>query len=87
MPEVSLYEPLSALDGGFDGLAPYRILIPYSLEKLRPGGILALETGDNMGAREIEIMAKDNMTVESRVKDIQGITRVLVFRKPYSDTM
>ena len=87
MPEVSAYEPRPALDGGVDGLDPYRILIPYSLEKLRPGGVLALETGDDRGAREIEIMAKGLMTLESRVEDIHGIARVLVFRKPCSATM
>lgn len=36
-------EPLLALDGGIDGLASYRTLIPQSRRLLRPGGYLFLE--------------------------------------------
>src|SRR5689334_2887359 len=42
-PEVAQYDPRAALDGGADGLSAYRILIPQAAERLKPGGLLALE--------------------------------------------
>ncbi len=39
------HDPALALDGGTDGLGQIRRLIPAALEKLLPGGLLALEAG------------------------------------------
>jgi release factor glutamine methyltransferase len=44
-PDVRLFEPPSALDGGPDGLAVYRRLVPEAARALRPGGTLLLEVG------------------------------------------
>jgi release factor glutamine methyltransferase len=44
-PDVRLYEPTSALDGGPDGLAVFRRLVPEAARALRPGGTLLLEVG------------------------------------------
>ena len=44
-PEVRRYEPLTALDGGADGLALYRRLIPEATLLLKPQGYLLLEIG------------------------------------------
>ncbi len=43
MPDVGLYEPHKALDGGFDGLDFYLRLIPMAESFLRPGGALLME--------------------------------------------
>ncbi|OAT79766.1 protein-(glutamine-N5) methyltransferase, release factor-specific [Desulfotomaculum copahuensis] len=43
MPDVRLYEPSTALDGGPDGLDLYRRLIPQAKELLAPGGHLLIE--------------------------------------------
>jgi release factor glutamine methyltransferase len=48
-PEVSVYDPLLALDGGQDGLDAYRAFIPAAAVLLAPGGILALEIGSGQG--------------------------------------
>jgi release factor glutamine methyltransferase len=45
MPEVRCYEPLTALDGGMDGLDFYRRLIAGASSRLKPGGCLLLEHG------------------------------------------
>jgi len=45
MPEVSIYEPVQALDGGADGLDEYRKLIPQARELLNKHGLLILEIG------------------------------------------
>jgi release factor glutamine methyltransferase len=47
-PEVQA-EPRIALDGGPDGLAAYRILLPAAPQVLKPGALLALEIGCNQG--------------------------------------
>lgn len=44
-PEVAVFEPRLALDGGADGLDPYRALIPQAAALLSAQGLLALEIG------------------------------------------
>ena len=51
-PEVSLWEPHDALDGGTDGLDCYRRITADAWQFLKPGGALALEIGAGMG-REV----------------------------------
>jgi release factor glutamine methyltransferase len=48
-PEVTLYEPATALFAGCDGLDCYQRLIPESFEYLRPGGWLCMEIGASQG--------------------------------------
>jgi len=45
MPEVARHEPLTALDGGTDGLAPYRRIIPQAGRLLSGRGVLIVEIG------------------------------------------
>jgi release factor glutamine methyltransferase len=44
-PEVRDHDPGVALDGGDDGLAAYKEIIPASRTLLAPGGLIALEIG------------------------------------------
>jgi release factor glutamine methyltransferase len=44
-PEVRVYEPRLALDGGVDGLEAYRTLAPEVLRVLKPGGRFLVEIG------------------------------------------
>lgn len=44
-PEIARYEPRLALDGGPDGLAAYRRLLPQAARALSPGGAIFLEVG------------------------------------------
>lgn len=81
MPEVSGYEPLAALDGGPDGLDPYRLLLPWSASALKPGGFLIIETGDDSQARDIGKMLPGSLRLESVTPDLQGISRVLVLKR------
>ena len=48
-PEVRDYEPRGALDGGDDGLAAYRRIIPAAASRLHSGGALILEIGWDQG--------------------------------------
>lgn len=75
--EIREYEPISALDGGADGLLFYREIIKSSKSYLKPGGMLALETGYDQAADVARMLSgsffKDIMTY----KDLAGIDRVV----------
>jgi release factor glutamine methyltransferase len=45
-PDIRMFEPETALEGGPDGLAVIRCLLPEAARVLRPGGSLLLEVGD-----------------------------------------
>jgi release factor glutamine methyltransferase len=55
-PDIRLFEPASALDGGPDGLTVYRRLLPEAARTLRPGGTLLVEVGYDQ-AQAVESLA------------------------------
>jgi len=74
-PEVSSGDPLTALDGGIDGLEFYRRIIPAAIHHLTPHGWLLLEVGAgqsteirnifiNNSAYDTPVTAVDNCGVE-----------------------
>ncbi len=78
-PQVKLYEPQIALDGGMDGLDFYRELIARSALFLRSGGLLAVEVGYDQAACVIK-MLKSNGSYKDieTVKDLAMIDRVVL---------
>ncbi|MBE7212606.1 MAG: peptide chain release factor N(5)-glutamine methyltransferase [Gluconacetobacter diazotrophicus] len=82
MPEVSRFEPRSALDGGADGLRCYATILPALPALLAPGGIAVLEIGQGQG-RAVAVLARGAGLdlVESR-PDLSGIPRAIVLRAP-----
>jgi len=78
-PEVSLWEPLGALDGGADGLDCYRCIASEAWQFLTPNGALALEIGAHMGG---EVCALFNQAGRYRevalFLDYAGHDRVVV---------
>lgn len=74
---VKDFEPLSALDGGVDGLDFYRAILPKWKGVVRKGGILAFEVGENEAEPVIELMKKNGLTNVGSVKDTNGIERVV----------
>jgi release factor glutamine methyltransferase len=79
-PEVARYEPRAALDGGPDGLAAYRTIVPALPRHLAEGGIAALEVGDGQAAAvgELSRAAGLNVTI---CRDLAGRERCLILRK------
>ena len=79
MREVRDHEPISALDGGADGLDFYRKIVDRAKSHLKEGGLLMLEIGHNQGQAVSEI-AKDQGVYEEAVilKDYSGHSRLLV---------
>jgi release factor glutamine methyltransferase len=77
MPEVRDHDPHLALDGGNDGLAAYRILIPRLSRLLKPKGITAFEIGEGQAnaVRDIFVLAKFNNI--STHRDLAGNERCI----------
>ncbi len=77
-PEVRCHDPGLALDGGEDGLAAYRALLPDVKRLLRTGGRAVLEYGQGQTAPLQRIMDDTGLTVESRHSDLAGVARCFV---------
>jgi release factor glutamine methyltransferase len=81
MPEVAGHEPLSALDGGRDGLDAYRSLIPTLPTLLRRDGVAVLELGQGQDAAVAEQARHADLAVTALRHDLGGVARALVLRR------
>jgi release factor glutamine methyltransferase len=81
-PEIHLYEPLRALDGGDDGLVSVRRLITQAHRLLRSGGRLLLEIGHDQKEAIRHIVATAGQYEDPIfTKDYAGVNRVVKIRK------
>jgi release factor glutamine methyltransferase len=80
--EVRDYEPVQALFAGDDGLAVYRRLIPAAFNSLFHDRYLVLEIGFGQQAAVGELLADARFEDIEFTKDLQGIARVAVARRP-----
>ena len=80
-PEVSRFDPHRALDGGGDGLAAYRALLPQAAERLKPDGLLALEIGAGQAEAVTALAAQSGFRVLKAARDLAGIERCLLFSR------
>lgn len=80
--EVREHEPRLALLSGPSGYEIYRRLIPGSAERLVSGGYLLLELGAGQAEHVEGLVRKEGFTIEATMKDLQGIPRCIVGRKP-----
>jgi len=76
-PEVRDHEPAEALDGGVDGLAFYRSIIPAAPGYLHPGGWLLVEIGIDQGPAVTEMFSTSGFSAVFTAKDPGGIERVI----------
>jgi release factor glutamine methyltransferase len=79
MPEVHLYEPDSALNGGLDGLAAYRHIISALPSLLAPTGAAILELGAGQ-AESVTALAKAPGFAAKTRADLANIPRALILR-------
>lgn len=72
------YEPMTALDGGEDGLDFYRAIIKYWTITMRPNGLMMFEVGEGQ-ADEVKMMLLKAgfVSIESR-NDTLGFERVVI---------
>lgn len=69
-------EPRAALDGGKDGLVILRRIISESRRWLKPGGLLALEIGDQQGPAILELLSRGGYLIPRVEKDFARQDRV-----------
>lgn len=79
-PDVREFEPLSALDGGADGLTFYRALVRSVPQILKQGCILAFEVGYDQ-ADAVAALMDERFTQIEVLRDLAGHARVVAGRK------
>lgn len=82
MDEVRLHDPAIALDGKDDGLFFYRRITKEAKDYLKPGGWLMYEIGCDQGKDVSLIMDKNGFTQIQIIKDLAGLDRVVIGRRP-----
>ena len=76
--EVRLHDPRLALDGGEDGLDPYRILFAALPKVLKPSGVFAFEFGIDQADAVMALAQSVPGLINLRViKDLSDIDRVI----------
>jgi release factor glutamine methyltransferase len=80
-PEVSRYEPRTALDGGVDGLDAYRALLPAVFRLLKDRGSFAVEIGEGQAEAVWAHAAAAGLHPEGVRDDVSGVPRVVYGRR------
>jgi len=80
-PEVQKYDPALALDGGLDGLTPYKIIAKEAAKFLKPQGKIVLEIGYDQGETVPEIFRQNGYRVHDVKKDLSGHDRMVIAAK------
>lgn len=75
-PAVLDYDPHTALFAAEGGLACYRLLIPQAFDRLKNGGLLAVEIGKDQHTAVQKIMTEAGFTLLPPAPDLGGILRV-----------
>jgi release factor glutamine methyltransferase len=81
VPEVREHEPHVALFAGTDGLSLFGRLFRSAARTLGPGGRLIVEVGYDQDDRVARIASRDGWTLSHARRDLQGITRTLIFMR------
>ena len=77
-PEVSVYEPIIALDGGEDGLKFFQHLARFGTKVLKNEGVLMAEFGDDQFPLIKEIFKQQGWRTISSRKDYSGKERFFI---------
>lgn len=81
MPEVAEYEPVKALDGGADGLAEYRRIIPLAQRLLSCQGVLIMEIGESQAGDVLNILEQFRFQPDNHQhpvkRDLAGYDRIV----------
>ena len=77
-PEVRVFDPKAALDGGWDGLEAYRAIAAQAARRLLPEGLMLLEIGHNQGEIVPKMLARAGFGRTETIKDLAGLDRVVL---------
>jgi release factor glutamine methyltransferase len=80
MPEVALYEPRRALDGGADGLREYAALMPQLPRLLAPLGVAIFELGAGQHCAVQAQAEREGLRYAGAEADLAGILRAAKIR-------
>ena len=80
-PEVRLFDPRLALDGGADGLDFYRAIAAAAPALLAADGLLVVELGAGQAEPVAALLAGAGLASEPPRPDLNGVPRALVARK------
>lgn len=80
-PEIRYWEPREALTPGGDGTLGYRRISRGVRRHLAPGGRLALEIAPGLLARVVRIFESAEMRLETVLRDLVGLNRVVILRQ------
>ena len=80
MPEVRDHDPREALDGGSDGLDAFRAVAGALTSWLKPGGLLAVEIGEDQADPCMELFGP-HLTKPRVERDLEGHPRILTGRR------
>jgi len=81
MSSVRDFEPMMALDGGGDGLTPYRLITKNALSYLIDDGLLAVEVGILQANDVADMFDAVGLTEVKIIKDLPGVERVVCGKK------
>ena len=79
--EVREHDPRLALDGGPDGLEPYRILLSEAGRLLAPGGLLAVEIGYDQAEELRSLAGSLGLEILRIAHDLSGNPRCVAMRR------
>ena len=75
-------EPHSALDGGQDGLVFYRAITDFWIPKVKPGGVVAVEIGEEQAEAVCQLFQKAGVTELCVHQDLAGLDRAVTGKIP-----
>ncbi len=77
--EVREHDPMAALDGGADGLDPYKVIAAGARSFLSPGGMVAVEHGHDQSSDVRALFEAQGFRLRSSMRDHGGNERALAF--------
>ncbi|MBO6813391.1 MAG: peptide chain release factor N(5)-glutamine methyltransferase [Rhizobiaceae bacterium] len=79
--EVREHDPITALDGGEDGLDFYRVILEKYIDFLNSPGLLFLEVGHDQAAEVTRLAAEAGLSELQTVQDYAGFQRVVIGKR------
>ena len=79
--EVREHDPKLALDGGPDGLEPYRILLGEAERLLAPGGLLVVEIGYDQAEALSRLAGLSGLVILRVAHDLSGNPRCVAMKR------
>ena len=76
--EVRCHDPISALDGGADGLSAYRRLAGLASELIAPDGQMIVEVGAQQADKVSEIFTLAGLRIDDIMQDLSGHQRAVL---------